>query len=316
MPYTATNNLNDLVETQPVVSTEPVSNLGLAELETRRTFKAVILNQHNADGTHKTLPGSAITAASVPAGSFVAKAVHTGDINDKAVTATQIADTTITAAQIAATTITGAQVADKTLAPGKLSSTTPARILVANSSGGYTEVAMSGAATITTAGVVSLAATSAGQAIAIFQDILATGSDGGTFTSGAWQKRVLNSTLIDSAMLFNLSSSVLTWSTPGTYYIRAEACGYGVDLHQLRLYDPINSVVLGVGTPAFALSGGSPQMTSAIIEAVITLAPSVTQKMELDHQCATTQASNGLGKSAGFTTTNNVFASITIIKLS
>ncbi len=313
MPYTATDDLNDLDETLPPSSGQVNTDLGPAALETRRTFKAVILKEHNPDGTHTSVNGSALTDGTVPAAKLVAASLTATQMADGAITTNKLADGAVTAVKITDATITGAKVTAKTLAAAKMLSTAGGKIWVGDGSGGMAEVSMSGAATISAAGVVTLAASVVGQAIAIFADIETSGTDGGTFTSGAWQTRALNSTVVDTGMLFNLSANVLTLATAGTYYIKAAAVGYKVDGHQIRLWDTTNNAVLADGMPTFADASVASQ-TESTLETVITLAAGVTLTMKLQHRCATTSATSGFGKNTGFGD-NNVFAIITIVKL-
>lgn len=313
MPYTATNNLNDLVETSPPATGTVASDLGPAALETRRTFKAVILKEHNADGSHASVNGNVLVAGSVPSAALAAGAVVAAAIANETITGAQIAPTTIDNTKIVAATLTTAQVATKTLLAANMASTAAGHVWVGNGSGGMGEVAVTGAISINSAGVTTFNAALVQQAIAIFADIETSGTDGGTFTSGAWQVRKLNSTIIDSGHLFTLSANVLTLATAGTYYIRAESVAYKVDKHQIRLYDNTNTVVLADGMPATSTNASTDQSPSTL-ETVLTLAAGITQTMELQHQCQTTEAADGLGKNTGFGD-NNIFSRITIIKL-
>lgn len=305
MAYTATNNLNDVVENTPTAA-EPVSNLGLAMLETRRTYKAVILKEHNADGTHSSVNGAVITAGSIPLSALVGGTA----LSAGGVATANLADGAVTTAKLAALGVTGATIANKTIGPTKMVGTTTAHIWVVQSDGSLAEVAVSGALTMTAAGVFSLASSVVGQAIAMFAEVEATGAQGGTFTAGAWQLRVLNSTIIDSAAIFNLASNVLTWSTAGTYYIKAESTAYTVGFHQIRLWDPTNNVVLSDGMPACATA----EQTVSSAETVINVLDGVTQKLQIQHYCQTTRATDGLGHNPGFGG-NSIFSRITIIKL-
>lgn len=315
MPYTATNNLNDLVETSPPATGTVSADLGPAELETRRTFKAVIMKEHNADGTHSSVNGAVIVAGSVPASALVAGSITSSLITAGTITGTQIAAATITGDNLVNNTITATQVADGILPVGKmLGGGVGGKLWVTQTSGGLSEVAVSGVVTMDQTGAFAFAGSGTQQAVAIFADIETTGTDGGTFTSGAWQTRKLNSTVIDSNSLFNLSANVISVSTPGLYYVKAWSVGYKCDNHQVRLYDPTNSVELAAGCAAFAAQTSPFGETRSELEFVLRLVPSATQSMRLEHQCQTTEASDGLGKNTGFGS-NNVFSMVTIIKL-
>ena len=122
-----------------------------------------------------------------------------------------------------------------------------------------------------------------------------TGTNGGTFTSGAWQTRILNSiTNINNTVA--LSNNQFTLS-PGIYTIAATAPAYKVDNHQIRLQNITNSVTTLMGTSAFSPnSGGS--MTSSYINGQF--AVSIPMVFEIQHMCTTTEANDGLGIASGF----------------
>jgi len=309
--YTGTNDLNQIVTTNPPASGTVAADLGPAELETRRVMVAVIEKEHNSDGTHKSVNGAVLVAGSVPSTALAGSGLTDTQIQALGITAASLALLTVTAAQIANNTITGGKIATKTIPVGCMLGTTTGSIWVVQAGGGLAEVAISGGATLSASGVLTIPPASSNQAIAIFADIKASGTDGGTLTSGSWQVRELNSTVIDSAMLFNLSANVLSWSRAGTYYIKAEALGHKVDLHQIRLYDNTNNVVIADGTASCAAAAGTDQ-TLSTAEAVLVI--TAAQTMVLQHQCGTTAAGDGCGKSTGFGD-NNVMARITIIKL-
>lgn len=121
------------------------------------------------------------------------------------------------------------------------------------------------------------------------------GTNGGTFTSGIWQTRVLNSmTTINNTVA--LSNNQFTLN-PGIYTIVVTAPGYEVDNHQIRLQNITNGVATLMGTSAYSPnSGGS--MTSSSINGQF--AVSVPTVFEIQHMCATTQANDGLGIASGF----------------
>jgi hypothetical protein len=175
------------------------------------------------------------------------------------------------------------------------------------------EVVMSGDGTLDKTGLFTYVGASQQKAIAIFADVETTGTDGGTFANGAWQVRKLNSTIVDSASLFNLSGNVLTLATAGSYWVTAAAVGNICGLHQIRLRDVTTSgspVTIAAGMPVDAIA----EQTTSLLEALVTLTSGQTRKFQLEHQCQTTRNSDGLGKNTGFGE-NNIFAKITFIKL-
>jgi hypothetical protein len=124
---------------------------------------------------------------------------------------------------------------------------------------------------------------------AIFQEQQASGTNGGTFTSGSWVTRTLNTTAVTVGTAITLAGNQITLA-PGTYYIKAYVPAYLAGVHQARLYNTTSAATAIVGTSA--VDGYS------IIEGFVTVVS--TSVFEIQHQCTTTRATDGLGKSAAF----------------
>ncbi len=118
----------------------------------------------------------------------------------------------------------------------------------------------------------------------------AAGTDGGTFTSGAWRTRVLTTEHADTGGFASLASNQITLAA-GTYRAQISAPAYLVDTHQARLRDITNSATLLVGTSAEAPA-------PSLIVGRFTLAG--TTVLEVQHQCQTTRATDGFGTNANF----------------
>ena len=144
------------------------------------------------------------------------------------------------------------------------------------------------------------------QKIAYVKDVKSSGTNGGTFTSGAWQTRDLN-TITGSSEIVSLSSNQFTLQT-GRYSIEAQGMAYGVNNHQIKLYNTTdsNDVILGLS----AYSSNSQPNSSSLFGEIEINEPKV---FELQHQGALTQASNGFGIATSFGST--VYAQIKIAKL-
>lgn len=128
------------------------------------------------------------------------------------------------------------------------------------------------------------------------QDQKSSGTEGGTFTSGSWQTRVLNTALTNEIPDAGLASNQITLPA-GTYEVDAWAVAYNVSSHVLKLYDTTGAADLLVGKVQFS---GSPSNVSdtASVRGRITLA--VESVLELRHRCSATVATSGLGKAATF----------------
>lgn len=137
--------------------------------------------------------------------------------------------------------------------------------------------------------------------------------DAGGFTSGSWQTRPLNTENFDTAGLGSLASNQITLDA-GTYRVWAYAHAFRVDEHSIRLRDTTGNTTLCHGSSAYCQSStGEPDSTISVIEGdrfVI----SVQSVIELQHRCATTKTTNGMGRDSGWGT--NVYAAISLELLS
>jgi hypothetical protein len=122
-------------------------------------------------------------------------------------------------------------------------------------------------------------------------DVKASGNSGGTFTSGAWQTRDINTEDTDTDSLASISSNQITLAA-GTYECLIRAQAYQVNAHQLRLYDTTGTAVLLLGGTMFTASGDG-VVGDSVIQGRFTL--SVQSVLEVQHRCGTTKATNGLG---------------------
>jgi hypothetical protein len=148
--------------------------------------------------------------------------------------------------------------------------------------------------------------------VAVFRDEKAQNTAGGTFTSGAWQTRVLNTSQYNGISGCSLSSNQVTLPA-GTYYIEGQApTGDAVNEHQTRWQNITDATTAIVGTSGVSSdAAGADPTTSSFVEGVFTIASS--KAFELQHICFTTQATDGFGFASNFTT--EVYSTVTIQKL-
>lgn len=132
-------------------------------------------------------------------------------------------------------------------------------------------------------------------ATAILKDIKTSGTAGGTFTSGAWQTRTLNTLEGDNSFV-SLSSNQFTLS-PGTYEIEAIAPGFVVGSHTAKLRNITDSSDTLIGSSMSAQTSYNGNNTSNIY-GVITITGSKT--FEIQHRCQTTFGTSGFGTSSSF----------------
>lgn len=124
-------------------------------------------------------------------------------------------------------------------------------------------------------------------AYAKLSDTKTAGTGAGTFTSGAWRTRTINTEDNDSAGIVSLSANQFILQA-GTYRINARACAYQVDSHKSRLYNITDSTTTLVGTSE--VSGVVPTYAStwSKIAGEFTIAGAKT--FEIQHYCSITGA--------------------------
>jgi len=129
----------------------------------------------------------------------------------------------------------------------------------------------------------------------ILEDQKSSGTDGGTFTLGAWRTRDLNTEVADSNGDCTLSSNQFTLRT-GTYELTASAPAYNVAFHQIRLANITNSTYV-YGTTEYCADVN--QYTRSHVMARFEVVAE-TEKFEIQHRSSATQATYGFGAAASF----------------
>lgn len=130
--------------------------------------------------------------------------------------------------------------------------------------------------------------------IAIIRDEKPSGTPGGTFTSGAYQTRVLNTLVDPSGVVTSLSANTFTLPA-GHYRIRAAAPTYNTNLSKIKLRNTTDSTDVIVGSSIYC-------GTSTLGEATLsgTFLISSPKSFQIMHRGNLTTPSNGLGEAAGF----------------
>ena len=165
---------------------------------------------------------------------------------------------------------------------------------------------------VSTAKIVDNAVTNAKYVISVARvtDSKTSGTNGGTFTSGAWRTRDLNTIEDDPDSIVTLSSNQFTLGA-GTYLIQWSAPVYRVNSHKTQLYDVTGATDLGKGSSEYSNNGDSVQ-TISVGSDVVTLTANNT--FEIQHQCQTTVSGDGFGVAASFAAEK--YTMVTIFKLS
>jgi len=163
---------------------------------------------------------------------------------------------------------------------------------------------------LTVAAGVPAWASASGATFAIFYDLKTNNTAGGTFTSGAWRTRDLQTTGLNQITGASLASNQITLPA-GTYVVNAYAPFYRTDTTQAALYNITDSSFTIVGQTGY-IAGNMEVQTASIVSGAFTIA---AQKVfELQHIAATTRSSTGFGQNNG-NNVGEVFSIITIAKV-
>jgi len=135
---------------------------------------------------------------------------------------------------------------------------------------------------------------------------------GGTFTSGAWRTRDLNTEVVDADGIVSISSNQFTLQA-GTYFIKAITPAYEAEHHQNRLYNVTDSSVVDTGSSEFT-NPSSFVVTNSILLTRFTITGA--KVFEVQHQANVSKSSTGFGvrSSEGFTTAADIYTTVEIYK--
>jgi len=128
------------------------------------------------------------------------------------------------------------------------------------------------------------------------EDQKAANTQGGTATSGSWQKRTLNTEVTDTNGDCSLSSSQITL-TAGTYDCLIIAPAAACDMHKARLQNVTDATTVIVGTSELAQFGFG-AASSSVVRGRFTIAAS--KALEVQHQVFTTSTTQGFGVASNF----------------
>ncbi len=142
------------------------------------------------------------------------------------------------------------------------------------------------------------------------RDEKTSGTEGGTFTSGAWQTRDLNTSLTNEITGASLGSDQITLPA-GSYFVEASAPAFGNLIHQLRFRNvsDATTALLGQNVKAGSVDGNAGNLAS--VKGRFTIA--AEKVFELQHRTTNTRNNDGLGAAAGFGT--EVYAEVLIWKV-
>lgn len=131
---------------------------------------------------------------------------------------------------------------------------------------------------------------------AIICDEKADTVDGGTFTSGDWRTRDLNTEIGDPDGIVSISSNQFTLGA-GTYLIEASAPAHDVARHQTRIYNATDSSVVQYGMVELVGTSDTISSTSLVVGRTTITA---SKAFEIQHRCQSTKSTIGFGGAADF----------------
>lgn len=155
---------------------------------------------------------------------------------------------------------------------------------------GYTTISLNNTSLIS--GVLAVANGGTGTTSSIgyilLKDEKTEDTEGGTFTAGAWQTRVINVEEIDTGSNCAIASNQITLDA-GTYECFISCPSIACSANKVRLYNISDTAVELVGGTVYHLNGGG----AAVLFGRFTIA---AQKIfEIQHYGTATQAANGFG---------------------
>lgn len=128
-------------------------------------------------------------------------------------------------------------------------------------------------------------------------DTKATTTNGGTFTSGAWKTRTLNTEDSDSGSIVSISSNQFTLQA-GTYRLSASAPAGRVNVHQTRIQNITDNTTTLVGSSEYSVGVTDSVQSRSVVAGEFTIAGA--KAFELQHRCSSTRATDGFGIANSF----------------
>jgi len=123
-------------------------------------------------------------------------------------------------------------------------------------------------------------------------DQKANNVNGGTFTSGSWQTRVLNSIEVDTGSNATLASNLITLEA-GTYIFFAEAPALRVGSHVAALRNLTDGTTIEVGRAGYSITTSYASPDISTISGRFTIASA--KQLTIVHRCTNTWNNYGFG---------------------
>ena len=153
--------------------------------------------------------------------------------------------------------------------------------------------------------------TALGGGVAIIEDHKSNNTQSGTFASGAWRTRDLNTVISDDSNIVTLANNEFTLQS-GAYLVEASAPSYQVEHNKIRLYNITDSATVAEGSNSFAGETSFSQGRS-FLTAKITITD--TKSFNIGHYGAKTRQNAGFGTYSSDIPNNMIYTQVKITKI-
>jgi len=136
---------------------------------------------------------------------------------------------------------------------------------------------------------------------ALIADQKVKGTSSGTFTSGAWRTRDLNTEIADPDGIVSISANEFTLAAGG-YLIKWSAPAKYVEENQTRLYDVTGTAAVAVGSSAFNYTNHPTYICEGPSSGFARVTPSSSNVYRIEHWGVLTHATDGFGQYADIDT--------------
>lgn len=135
-------------------------------------------------------------------------------------------------------------------------------------------------------------------AYALLRDEQPAGTDGGTFTAGAWRTRTLNTEAFDVGGFVTLAANQFTLAA-GSYWLYGRAPAFIVGRHKSRIQNVTDGATALVGSDAYVNAADANAMSDSVVQGRVVIADA--KAFELQHFSEGTTATFGFGLASSFT---------------
>jgi len=142
------------------------------------------------------------------------------------------------------------------------------------------------------------------------REVQAYNVDGGTFTAGADQTRVLNTVVLNEITGASLASNQITLPV-GTYDIEWSTPAYNVGNNWSWLYNATAAAnIPGVTAVSYAAAASYSSLTGHVRVVL-----SVTSALEVRHRCTVTRATDGFGVHTSVAGYDSIYTDVFVTKV-